>query len=177
MNTTFALGACFIAGMSLTISVAQAAGLEDLPKRKPGLWEMSMVTAEGKQGAMTSRVCIDAATDAALTSFGLGIANQMCSKHDIRVSGSVATIDMVCKIGESQQSSHSTITYTGNDVYRIDVRSHFDPPFLGKSNSTMTQSARWTGACPADMKPGDLVMGNGMRINLKDMAGAKPPMR
>jgi hypothetical protein len=166
-----------VAGISLTLVAAQAAGLEDLPKRKAGLWEMSMASANDKQGPVTSRVCIDAATDAALTSFGLGIANQMCSKHDIRVSGNVATIDTVCKIGESQQTSHSTLSYTGNDAYRIDVRSHFDPPFLGKSDSTMTQMARWTGACPADMKPGDLVMGNGMRINLKDMTGARQPPR
>jgi len=174
MSPTLAARTCLVVGASITIAAVQAAGLEDLPKRKPGLWEMSMVSAEGKQGQMTSRVCIDTATDAALTRFGLGMMNQMCSKRDIRVSGNVATIDMVCKIGESQQTSHSTITYTGNNAYRIDVRAHFEPPFLGKSDSTMTQAARWTGACPADMKPGDLVMGNGMRINLKDMAAAKP---
>ena len=171
---SFAARRWLVAGALIAIAAAQAAGIEDLPKRKPGLWEMSMLSPEGKRGSMTARVCIDAATDAALTSFGLGIASQMCSKRDIRVSGSVATIDMVCKIGESQQTSHSTLTYTGNDAYRIEVRSHFDPPFLGKSDSTVTQAARWTGACPADMKPGDLVMANGMKINLKDMAAARP---
>jgi hypothetical protein len=174
MKRPFALGASLVTAW-LATAAAQAAGLEDLPKRKPGLWELRMISAEGKQGAMTSRVCIDAATDAALTSFGLGMANQMCSKRDIRVSGNVATFDMVCKIGESQQTSHSTLTYTGNNAYRIEVRSHFDPPFLGQVDSTMTQTARWTGACPADMKPGDLVMANGMRINLKDVAGARLP--
>lgn len=173
MKAIIATGAC-LAAASLALGLARAAGLEDLPKRKSGLWEMRMVSPDGKRGQMTGRVCIDAATDAALTSFGLGIASQMCSKHDIRVSGNVATIDMVCKIGESQQTSHSTLTYTGNDAYRIEVRSHFDPPFLGKTDSTVTQSARWTGACGSDMRPGDLVMSNGMRINLKEVAGTRP---
>jgi uncharacterized protein DUF3617 len=174
VNRASAARTWLIAGALVAIAGAQAAGIEDLPKRKPGLWEMTMLSAEGKRGSMTGRVCIDAATDAALTSFGLGMASQMCSKRDIRVSGNIATIDMVCKVGESQQTSHSTITYTGNDSYRINMRAHFEPPFLGKSDSTMTQAARWTGACPADMKPGDLVMANGMKINLKDMAGARP---
>jgi hypothetical protein len=42
-------------------TLAQAAGLEDLPKRKAGLWEMNVVAADSKQAPVTSRVCIDAA--------------------------------------------------------------------------------------------------------------------
>ena len=154
--------------------LAQAAGLEDLPKRKAGLWEMSVVAANGKQAPVTSRVCIDAATDAALTSFAVGVTTQICSKRDIRVSGSVATIDAVCKIGDSVQTSHSTITFSGTTAYRAEARVHSEPPFMGRSDSTAMQEGKWTGPCPPDMKPGDLVMGNGVKINIKDMAGAKP---
>ena len=37
----------------------------------------------------------------------------------------------------------------------------------------MTQDAKWTGPCPADMAPGDVLMGNGMKMNIKQMLGGK----
>jgi hypothetical protein len=39
----------------------------------------------------------------------------------------------------------------------------------------MTVEAKWLGACTADQKPGDMIMGNGMKMNINDMAkGAVP---
>jgi hypothetical protein len=169
------VNACLVVSGLCVVSLAQAAGLEDLPKRKAGLWEMSVISANGKQAPVTSRVCIDAATDAALTNFAVGVTSQICSKRDIRVSGSVATIDAVCKIGDSLQTSRSTITFSGTTAYRAEVRVHSEPPFMGRSDSTAAQQGKWTGPCPPDMKPGDLVMGNGAKINLRDMTGTKSP--
>jgi len=168
-----AAGALLIVLCLLASGFAQAAGLADLPKRKPGLWELSVVAASGQQTQVTGRMCLDAATDAALTNFGVGLSNQVCSKRDVRVTGSVATIDAVCKIGDSVQTLHSKITFTGNTAYRAEVRVHSDPPFMGRSDTTTTQIGKWTGSCPPEMKPGDLMMANGMKINLKDMAGLK----
>ena len=154
-------------------AIALGAGLDDLPKRKPGLWEMSTASAENKGAPAMSKVCIDATTDRELMNFGLGVTNQLCSKREIKVTGGVATINMVCTVGDSQATSHSTITYTGNTAYRAEVRAHFEPPFMGKTDSTTTQQAKWTGACPPDMRPGDLVTGNGVKINLRDLAAGK----
>ena len=157
----------------LASSLAFGASLEDLPRRKPGLWEMTIIPGEGQRAAPTSKVCIDAATDLELMRFGLGMTDQLCSKRDLSVSGSSATIDAVCKIGTSQQTSHSTIRYSGNSAYRTEIKAKYDPPFLGKSETTTIQEAKWTGPCPADMKPGDLVTGNGVKVNLKDLAATK----
>ena len=33
--------------------------------------------------------------------------------------------------------------------------------------------AKWLGPCKADQKPGDIVMGNGMKMNINDMPGTK----
>ena len=166
--------ACFVGSALCIVGLAHAAGLEDLPKRKPGLWEMTIIASSGQKAQALGRVCIDAATDAALTKFAVGVSLQVCSKRDIRVNGSVATIDAVCKIGDSMQTSHSKITFTGNSAYRAEVRMHSEPPFMGITDSTATQLGKWTGPCPPDMKPGDLVTGNGVKINLLDVPGAKP---
>jgi Protein of unknown function (DUF3617) len=164
---------CLAVWVPLLAGVAQAAGLEDLPKRKPGLWEMSVIAEDGKRLPGTSRLCIDAATDAALTEFALGATSRICSKRELRVSGSVATIDTVCQVGGSKQTTHSTITYRGDSAYRTEVHARYDPPFLGKSDSTTAQEAKWTGPCPADMKPGDLVTPSGMKFNLRKLASVK----
>ena len=165
--------AALIVSAAFGSAIALGAGLDDLPKRKPGLWEMSTASAESKSAPAMSKVCIDAATDRELMNFGLGVTNQLCSKREIKVTGGVATINMVCTVGDSQATSHSTITYTGNTAYRAEVRAHFEPPFMGRSDSTTTQQAKWIGACPPDMRPGDLVTGNGVKINLRDLAAGK----
>jgi len=169
MSADWRARAVWAAAAALASSIACGASIEDLPKRKPGLWEMSIVPGEGQRPAATSKVCLDAATDVELMRFGLGMTNELCSKRDLVVKGNVATIDAVCKIGTSQQTSHSTITYTGNSAYRSEIKAKYEPPFLGKSEATTIQEAKWTGPCPADMKPGDLVTGNGPKINLKDV--------
>ena len=33
----------------------------------------------------------------------------------------------------------------------------------------MTMEARWTGPCTAGQKPGDIIMGNGMKMNVRDL--------
>jgi hypothetical protein len=40
----------------------------------------------------------------------------------------------------------------------------------------MTMAAKWLGPCTADQKPGDMIMGNGTKINILDMKkrGAQP---
>ena len=33
----------------------------------------------------------------------------------------------------------------------------------------MTMEGKWLGACAADQKPGDIVMSNGMKINIPEL--------
>jgi hypothetical protein len=34
---------------------------------------------------------------------------------------------------------------------------------------TMTMEAKWLGPCAADQKPGDVIMSNGVKINIPEM--------
>ena len=47
------------------------------------------------------------------------------------------------------------------------------PGVPGHDQSTVAQDAKWTGPCPADMVAGDVMMGNGMKMNIKQMLGGK----
>ena len=40
---------------------------------------------------------------------------------------------------------------------------------MGMSEMKSKLSARWVGPCEADQKPGDIIMPNGMKMNMKTM--------
>jgi Protein of unknown function (DUF3617) len=167
MRPTFAaFAATLFGGIACLTAGAQA---DDLPARKAGLWEITMHMSSGNTPAQTMKFCIDAATDAELYKFGMNAAQGMCSRYDLHRSGSTATVDTECKMGEMKMTSHSDMIFAGDAAYKTETKSHFDPPMMGRSDSTMTQEAKWTGPCPADMKPGVLVGPNGMKMNMKSL--------
>jgi hypothetical protein len=54
------------------------------------------------------------------------------------------------------------------------------PGMPAGGTSHMFLSAKWLGACPAGTRPGDIMMGNGMKMNVLDlrkMGGAHRPPR
>jgi hypothetical protein len=122
------------------------------------------------------RVCLDADTDTLLYKFGMGAGRNLCSKLDVRNVGGKLEVDSVCKLGNSQMSSHIEMSFQGDTSYHEDIAVHYDPPLLGKTNdSKSTQDGKWIGACGADMKPGDMVTVPSptnpvpMRLNLNQM--------
>lgn len=157
------------------LAVGLTAAAADYPKRKPGLWEITRSEANARLPPQVQRICLDAATDALLYQFGEGAGRKMCSKVDMHNAGGNFMIDSVCTFGRTQASTHETMSFSGDSAYHTDISVHYEPPLFGKtSDSHSTQDAKWLGACPADMKPGDIVTqlaptGPPMRMNIRDM--------
>lgn len=152
--------------------VGSLAHADSLPHQKPGEWQMTRSSPDSKVRPMTVKLCIDSATESALMDMGKSSARKMCSKSEVHFSGAKGSIDTVCHLGTSTQTTHSTITFTGNEAFHVETHAHFDPPFLGKSEHTTIADSKWLGPCPGDMKPGDVVMANGVKINI-DPRGEK----
>lgn len=155
--------------IALVASVATAlpAKADLLPHRKPGLWQMTVSMQGSPMPPMTSKYCIDAATESALISAGQNAANKMCSSETIHMNGSTGTVDATCKFGAMTSTSHTVIAFVGNAAYHSETSSHFSPaPPHVKSDHVTINDAKWMGACPAGMKPGDIEMPNGMRMHL-----------
>jgi hypothetical protein len=151
------------------IATAQAA---DMPHHKPGLWELT-TQAGSMPHAMQSKLCLDAASEAAFNRYNEG--SMTCSKHDITQNGNQTLIDSVCTIAGSTVTSHGVLTWTGDTAYHMDSQSHWVPPLMGGSpDKHSTQDAKWIGACPAGVSPGDMLMGNGMKINILKTGAAHP---
>ncbi len=149
------------------------------PQRKAGLWELVSTTPDSKRPPRTQRICLDRETDALLNKMGVMVGKQVCSKNDVRVSGNRVTTLSVCDFGGSQLTSEGVITYLGDSSFRNEVHGHFAPAMAGVSETHTVQQGKWLGACPAGMKPGDLVTtlgasGHEIKMNLRDMLGNQP---
>ncbi|HLH11550.1 MAG TPA: DUF3617 family protein [Methylovirgula sp.] len=149
---------------------AAAAQADDYPPRKAGLWE---VTVQGSGLSHTMKMCIDAGTDQLFHKMGADVLAKHCSRNDLKVNGATVTTESECKMRGSTVTTTSVTNFTGDSAYHTDIKTHFDPALLGKTDESVTQDAKWTGDCPADMKPGDFVMANGIKVNVKMLDALK----
>jgi len=151
----------------LVLAGALPAVAAELPTRKAGLWEVKM-SFENRSGAGQSiQQCIDPATDQMMQSSAGPLAQAACSKRDIQKSGDTVTIDSTCTVAGKTATSHAVIIGSLQSAYTMTVTSESDALPGGKM--TMTMAAKWLGPCAADQKPGDMIMGNGFKMNILEM--------
>jgi hypothetical protein len=145
----------------------------DLPARKPGLWEVSMSFDGRNLPPQITQQCLDAETDKMLNVMGNQMGGEICQKQDIKQSGSAIVVDAVCEIAGMKVTTHSEMTGDFNSAYTVKATSTTEGranPIAGADGAMhMTIGAKWTGACAADQKPGDIVMSNGMKMNVREM--------
>jgi hypothetical protein len=142
-----------------------AAPAVDLPPRKPGLWQITMIMPGGKIPPRDMQMCIDAKTDAEMARLSTSASQGMCAKNDTRRDGDTVTTNSVCTIGQKETSTQAVTRFAGDSAYHTEITSRSGT--TGGSRLVMTQDAKWTGACPADMQPGDVTMPNGVKMNVK----------
>jgi len=160
----------FLAVSAVVASVAMAA---DRPLPKPGLWEITVSSEGSPRPPRTSRMCVDAATLGLLEKAGGGVGQLMCSRNDVRVVGKQVIADSVCKVESSTATTHTVISFDGNTAMRTDIHSHYEPAFVGKTDTSSVQTSRWIGECGADMKPGDVLIQGGIKINVNQLTPAR----
>ena len=166
--TAMRVVALLVVAATCSSGVARA---DELPHRRPGLWEITRNNVDANNPARTSKICIDAATETMLRDMGASVAKSICSKAAVSVSGNTATIDSVCQIDRSRLTNHTVITFANDTTYHHVAAMHFDPPLFGRAESISEMDGRWLGPCAADMRPGDVITPMG-KINLVDRAQA-----
>lgn len=146
-------------------------GAQDLPKLKAGLWETT-TTSSGPKGSHGSSskhtMCVDDKAQKDMLAFTQNMGAQ-CAKNTVRRDGNKVYGEAECSMGKMTIKSHSVTTMSGDTAYRTEVKSSFTPPMAGMSESATVVEGRHVGACPANMKPGDINM-NGSIMNINDMA-------
>jgi hypothetical protein len=158
----------------LALALLSAPALaQDFPKLKPGLWEMERTAERGAQHPNRMTICLDDTVQKEMFDMGAGAMKGMCSRHEFRMSGNRGTGDFVCDFGGSRMHSKSTLQMIGNTGYRTEIRTTYDPPFMGQRETTTILTARYVSACKAGQRPGDMTLPNGQTLNVRDtMSGA-----
>ncbi|WP_309645972.1 DUF3617 family protein [Phenylobacterium sp.] len=157
---------------------APVSGPAAMPKRKPGLWSQTVTMAEFSQ---TTRICLDAAAEAKLSVLGGQATQDMCQQTTMTPKlGGGWTFSSVCDMGSGgKTTSTGTITGDFDTKYRMESDSTTEGAGAPQMNGSrkMVMEAAWQGPCPADFKPGDMEMPNGMKMNLLAMGAMAPPTK
>lgn len=161
------------------IAASPAAAL-DMPTRRAGLWELTMTFENRNMPPHTMQQCIDAATDKQMQSMGSSMGQNTCSKQDVQQVGNTIVVDSVCQMGPMTTTSHGVITGDFNSAYTMKSTSRMTggpavPGMPADGATNMTLDAKWLGACKADQKPGDMIMADGRKMNIRDLQNMGMP--
>jgi hypothetical protein len=157
-----------IAATSILVLIGtMPAPATELPSRKPGLWQVKTSIENSNAPVRVIQQCIDATTDQMMQSSAGPFSPAACPRRDVQTSVNSITIDSTCTVGGKPATAHSVVTGSFDSAYTMTVSSQSEDIAGGKM--IMTMEAKWLGPCTADQKPGDIVMGNGVKINLPEL--------
>src|ERR1700753_2031535 len=158
----------FCLGTALMLVLPAGARADDMPLRKPGLWEMKIVKTGSVLPEMTMQHCTDETTDKQMSTAFSPVAKEACSKRDIVKTATGYVSDSVCSVGGASMTSHADVIGDFNSAYTVKSTVHSAKGAAGIHEVTSTIEAKWLGPCKPDQKPGDIVMPGGFKMNIKD---------
>ena len=136
-----------------------AAGAQDLPKRKAGLWEVSMEMPQRPGQPMKTQQCIDDKSDAMAHKKAMDDqADSRCEHKTTRRDASGTEINYICTSARGKTTGTIKLSGDMQSRFTMDNHARFDPPRHGMSEASVKTQGQWMGACPADMKPGEIRM-------------------
>lgn len=163
----------------LTVSIgalmlSSPARAEDLPQRKPGLWEMKIARNSSGLPELTTQHCTDAAADKDMNNVVSPMAKRICSKQDVQKTTTGYVVDSVCSVAGGTMTAHAEITGDFNSAYAVVTTSHTDKGPTNLRDLTTRIEAKWLGECKPGQKAGDIVMPGGFKLNAEKLKGLLP---
>ena len=94
----------------------------------------------------------------------------MCTRHQYGMRGGRFVTDSSCTLGASTIEGHTETTFFRDTAYRTEVVGHVGPTGQRTEQQRAVIDGRHVGSCPAGMNPGDMVLPNGLTLNLVQMS-------
>lgn len=148
-------------------SLAGGALAADTPKRKSGLWEIN-TQMDGMPSMGAMQQCIDQKTDDLMQQRAKK-EKPDCSVMDVKPQGSKVTMHSVCKFEGTTATTDAVFIGAFDSAYKGDMKTRYNPPMHGVSESKMTMEAKWLGPCKPGQKPGDVIMPSMKGMNMNEM--------
>jgi hypothetical protein len=92
-----------------------------------------------------------------------------CSVMDVKPQGNKVIMHSVCKFEGTTATTDAVFTGAFDSAYKGDMKTRYNPPMHGVSESKMTMEAKWLGPCKPGQKPGDVIMPNMKGMNINEM--------
>jgi hypothetical protein len=159
LATLAALSACNRTHGGAKVAIPAADSAPAGPQMATGLWRQKVT---GASGVSVTRYCLDASAASALASFNQQLSGRCSERQMALASDGAWHFRTACEAG----SAGKMVT---EGVMRGDFASHYVVQAAlaaGGGASHVTADVKRLGDCPADMKPGDVVLPGGLRTRL-----------
>jgi hypothetical protein len=167
----------YLSILALTVAYTSSAAAQDIPTRRAGLWEVTITHDGAKAPPQTMQQCTDAETDKLMNAFGGAISADLCTQQEVKKVGTTLVISATCQVGPMKSISQSVVSGDFSSNYTVKVTSKIEgvpAAAQAMAGGTTTINAKWVGACKAGQRPGDIVMGNGQTMNIRDLRKMMP---
>jgi hypothetical protein len=137
--------------------------------QKAGLWQLTQ-TLPQLGGKSVAKICVNDAQGEKLALVGHDLpgkpemAHLECSARSVTKSNDGADIDTVCMVNDTTLTSHIHVDIIGNDAFHQTVETRYSPAFAGHGNQVTVTDGKRLGDCPGNMKAGDYVTGDGVKL-------------
>lgn len=154
--------------LTLAVLVTQATWAQVLPTRKAGLWEVSIRPEGGADiAALKVLQCTDRATDA-LTLMSIAPGQENCRKPRIeRLKAKGYRIRTACYVHEQRVDTVMDLMGDVTSRYKGRLETQY-PGMPSQTPPPKVFEGRWLGACRPGMRPGDMLLPNGVTVNVVD---------
>jgi hypothetical protein len=148
-----------------------------LPAPKAGLWRETL-TRDGHPMSLIGemRACLDADARARLTAWGGRAGQGLCQDRAVTRDGDGAYhFSSTCQTGPGGRvTTQGLVTGDFASRYRVHTQSDTTGASVGAMNGrhVMEVEADYLGPCPADMTAGDVIIANGMKVNMDRLRAA-----
>jgi hypothetical protein len=150
------------------------ANADELPLRKPGLWEIRIKLTGGAAPTAMMRHCTDESVDRQMSTLFNPLSPPPCSKSSILKEGDHYTISASCTADDKLVKVMSDVSGDFQTSYTVVTETKIqDDPDSDPTLSSMTLEGKYVGGCKWGQKPGDVVMAGGMKVNVKEMDSYK----
>lgn len=145
----------------------------ETPQRKAGLWKQTM-SIEGTAIKQVASLCLDNQSDKKIAWWAQQGVRGGCAKNDVhrQPDGSWKFTSSCQMAGGITMDSEGVATGDFASKYEVKATTTTSGAPMAQMNGTRTIviDAEWTGPCPSDMKPGDMELPDGRRMNMMAMA-------
>lgn len=148
-----------------------SAWAQELPKRKPGLWEITLQTPG--RTAVTVRQCTDQAHDTEVL-LAMAPGQENCQAPKVRREQGRYHVETACEVHGTPVNTRFVLSgdlqsrYEGHHAtLHHDTMRH---PGQKPATSAQHVEGRWLSACPTGMQPGDMTLPNGITVNVLPQA-------